>query len=102
MDGLKLFNLIMGELAERDREPPYVGCYSKAGSVWLVALLSTTLVLQRFQSHAAEFAHGMVASGHPTATDAGLKVLKNGGNAVDAAVAVALTLGVVDGDNAGI
>jgi gamma-glutamyltranspeptidase/glutathione hydrolase len=44
----------------------------------------------------------MVASGHPVATDAGLDVLKNGGNAVDAAVAVALTLGVVDGDNAGI
>ena len=53
-------------------------------------------------AHAAEPTHGMVASGHPLATDAGLSVLKNGGNAVDAAVAVALTLGVVDGDNAGI
>src|SRR6185503_14957942 len=46
--------------------------------------------------------HGMVASSHPTATDAGGAVLQKGGNAVDAAVAVALTLGVVDGDNAGI
>ncbi len=44
----------------------------------------------------------MVASVHPAATDAGLQALKQGGNAVDAAVAVALTLGVVDGDNSGI
>jgi gamma-glutamyltranspeptidase/glutathione hydrolase len=44
----------------------------------------------------------MVASVHPRATEAGLNVLKQGGNAVDAAVAVALTLGVVDTDNSGI
>ena len=44
----------------------------------------------------------MVASVHPVATDAGLRVLKQGGNAIDAAVAVALTLGVVDSDNSGI
>ena len=50
----------------------------------------------------AEVRHGMVASVHPTATEAGLRVLKEGGNAVDAAVAVALTLGVVDSDNSGI
>ena len=46
--------------------------------------------------------HGMVASGHPLATQAGLNVLKSGGNAIDAAVAVGLTLGVVDGYNSGI
>lgn len=44
----------------------------------------------------------MVASVHPLATEAGLNVLKAGGNAVDAAVAVGLTLGVVDADNSGI
>jgi gamma-glutamyltranspeptidase / glutathione hydrolase len=49
-----------------------------------------------------EAVHGMVASVHPTATQAGVRVLKDGGNAIDAAVAVALTLGVVDGDNSGI
>ncbi|MSU56816.1 MAG: gamma-glutamyltransferase [Pedosphaera sp.] len=45
---------------------------------------------------------GMVASVHPLATRAGLDVLKSGGNAIDAAVAVGLTLGVVDADNSGI
>lgn len=49
-----------------------------------------------------EARHGIVASVHPVATDAGLRVLKAGGNAIDAAVAVALTLGVVDSDNSGI
>lgn len=51
---------------------------------------------------AAHGEHGMVASVNPIATDAGVSVLKNGGNTVDAAVAVALTLGVVDGSNSGI
>lgn len=45
---------------------------------------------------------GMVATVHPLATEAGVAALKNGGNAVDAAVAAALTLGVVDGHNSGI
>jgi gamma-glutamyltranspeptidase / glutathione hydrolase len=46
--------------------------------------------------------HGMVASVSPLATDAGVRVLRNGGNAIDAAVATALTLGVVDGYNSGL
>lgn len=52
-------------------------------------------------AHAAD-TRGMVASVHPLATEAGLNVLKSGGNAVDAAVAVGLTLGVVDTHNSGL
>jgi gamma-glutamyltranspeptidase/glutathione hydrolase len=44
----------------------------------------------------------MVASVHPLATDAGVTVLRRGGNAIDAAVAVGLTLGVVDSHNSGL
>jgi gamma-glutamyltranspeptidase/glutathione hydrolase len=44
----------------------------------------------------------MAATGHPIATDAAAGVFRAGGNAVDAAVAAALTLGVVDGNNSGI
>jgi gamma-glutamyltranspeptidase / glutathione hydrolase len=45
---------------------------------------------------------GAVASVHPLATQAGINVLDNGGTAIDAAVATALTLGVVDNHNSGI
>ena len=38
----------------------------------------------------------------PLATQAGVDAIRHGGNAVDAAIACALTLGVVDGHNSGI
>lgn len=44
----------------------------------------------------------MVATVDPDATDAGLAALRQGGNAIDAAIAACLTLGVVDGYNSGI
>jgi gamma-glutamyltranspeptidase/glutathione hydrolase len=69
-------------------------------------VLVSTTVAKEFKTtepaQAAHGRHGIVASVNPTATEAGLNTLKRGGNAIDAAVAVALTLGVVDGDNSGI
>ncbi len=52
--------------------------------------------------NAHAWAGGSVATVHPLGTDAGIETLEQGGNAIDAAVAAALTLGVVDGRNAGI
>ena len=59
-------------------------------------------VQQELQNHTATSRKNMVASVHPLATQAGVDAFANGGNAVDAAIATALTLGVVDNYNSGI
>jgi gamma-glutamyltranspeptidase/glutathione hydrolase len=46
--------------------------------------------------------HAMVASADSLATEVGVSLLERGGNAVDAAVAVALTLAVTEGYSSGI
>jgi gamma-glutamyltranspeptidase/glutathione hydrolase len=62
----------------------------------IVSLVSDSL------ADSAVAQHSMIATVHPIATDAAVEVLREGGNAVDAAITAALTLGVVDGENSGI
>src|SRR5271165_5706365 len=54
-------------------------------------LLLATVLTARQPVHAR---HGMVVAQEPIATDAGVAVLKGGGNAIDAAVAVGFALAV--------
>ena len=71
----------------------------------ILFLLSNTAVQQTVAQqdlHTATSELSMVATVNPLATDAGVAALDAGGNAVDAAVAASLTLGVVDGYNSGI
>ncbi len=50
----------------------------------------------------AEISTVAIASAHPLATDAGLKILKQGGNAFDAAITVSAVLAVVEPYSSGI
>lgn len=65
-------------------------------AAWLLIALSAPL------SAADKPGHAAIASAHTLATQAGFEVLAAGGNAFDAAVAVASTLGVVEPQSSGI
>ena len=70
--------------------------------VTLLLCVAFLLVDQVIANELARNDRGVIATGHPLASAAGVAALKQGGNAIDAAVAAALTLGVVDGHNSGI
>lgn len=72
----------------------------------LLATLGTGLLLS-WNAHANSVPHNQppasaIASAHPLSTQAGMDILAQGGNAFDAAIAVAASLGVVEPYSAGI
>src|SRR5260370_34561103 len=73
--------LFVDELDAADRLPPAAGLAGRSETI---------------------APHGMVCAAHPLAVQVGLDLLKNGGNAVDAAIAVNAALGLMEPTSCGI
>jgi len=80
----------------RRHTAPYVGAL--AG----VLLLAGTGSSQAATPQPLRVTHGAVASDHASASEAGAQILRSGGNAIDAACATALALGVTIPHSSGI
>ncbi len=65
-------------------------------------LILLALILPLHAEITATGAKAAAVTVHPLATEAALEAMRRGGNAVDAAIAAGLMLGVVDGHNSGI
>src|SRR5712692_6662926 len=72
------------------------------GLVTLAVLVSVVMEDLVWGAQPVRAKHAMVTSGESNATEAGLAVLKSGGNAMDAAVAIGFVLGVTHSGMCGL
>ena len=67
-----------------------------------IAMLALTSACSATEQGPAARGEAMVAAADPLAVEAGLEMLRAGGSAIDAAIAVELTLGLVEPESSGI
>jgi len=76
-----------------------VGKFTRVSVCFLLLLRISPTLSAAMQ---AESSAGIVVSGSKESTQAGIKILQQGGTAADAAAAVSLTLGVTEPFNSGL
>jgi len=89
--GIALLVTLAARAVPDDAPRPFTAVSGDRTSGWLPQTRSEVLAR-----------NGIVATSHPLAAQAGLQILKQGGNAFDAAVATAAVLNLVEPESAGV